>query len=243
MNGRPIDPRFYGIAVRIVDTEAELSEILTQMMPAINEAVQAEAMMVRVRGVGKTKALLDKAEETANAFGQLAREYHDVLVAMRDLLRARGWGAPPVRTIASRGTIADWEPRRTKDADLVRVTFDAREVTAGLLSDLWEAGGHECEAAFTFRQRQLELGETPPAADLDRLMELHTAGEHNFDQDPACPACLAEATERRLREEPDEGGIAVDADEGPPDLNPKAVDELGKMSAEDAAKPPEEEDR
>jgi len=203
LNGRPIETRHYGIAVRVVDTEAELGEILTEMMPAIHEAAQAETLPLPPSGNAKER--LAKLETMTTAFAQLSREYHDVIVALRDLLATRGWGGAPARSIGSRGMLQDWEPRKTKDGDLVRITFDARDVTPALLSDLWDATGYDCQASFVFRQRQLGLGETPPATDLDRIMELHELGEHKLNQDWACPACLGEAAFRRLRKEPEEG--------------------------------------
>jgi hypothetical protein len=147
------------------------------------------------------------------------------LMRVREVLRLRGWGPPPKAAIVFEGMISQWAPRVTPDVRLMRITFDARHVEAREIPALWDVQNKTCQALFLVRDYQPALMPADSANSIADLIAAHDAGQHKA-ADYACPVCLLEGAERRMKAQEN-----LNEEPESPDAYP--ADELGPDNPED----------
>lgn len=124
------------------------------------------------------------------------------LERLREVLTLRGWGPAPIFEIMLSGRISGFQPKEAGGAQILQVKFDAEQLDAACLPNLWRAQGQKCGAAFRIAGVQLGMeGGMPAAQDLDAIIADHETGQHDKQPDWACPLCLAANAEARLREQ------------------------------------------
>lgn len=139
---------------------------------------------------------------TAEAIAQAAEPLAIFLERLREVLTLRGWGPAPIFEIMLSGRISGFQPKEAGGAQILQVKFDAEQLDAACLPNLWRAQGQKCGAAFRIAGVQLGMeGGMPAAQDLDAIIADHETGMHDKQPDWACPLCLAANAEARLREQ------------------------------------------
>ncbi len=142
------------------------------------------------------------------------------LLRVREVLRLRGWGPPPKAAIVFEGQISQWAPRVTPDVRLMRITFDARHVESAEIPALWDVQNKVCQALFLVRDYQPSLMPAASANSIADLIAAHDGGQHKAP-DYACPVCLLEGAERRMKAQEGLSEEAESPDAFPPeDLGP-----------------------
>jgi hypothetical protein len=186
-NKKPLDPDTtgYRLALEYLDSRVDVGALVDTLTQNVDLSVpEGEA-----RTEGEMVAL---ATEPLAIF----------LERLREVLTLRGWGPAPIFEIMLSGRISGFQPKETGGAQILQVKFDAEQLDAACLPNLWRAQGQKCGAAFRIAGVQLGMeGGMPAAQDLDRIIADHEAGQHDKQPDWACPLCLAINAEARLREQ------------------------------------------
>jgi len=184
---RGLDPGTtgYRLAVEYLDNRVDVGALVDTITQGVDLSVP--------EGVARTEG-----EMVALATEPLAI----FLERLREVLTLRGWGPAPIFEIMLSGRINGFQPKEAGGAQILQVKFDAEQLDAACLPNLWRAQGQKCGAAFRIAGVQLGMeGGMPAAQDLDAIIADHETGLHDKQHDWACPLCLAANAVARLQEQ------------------------------------------
>jgi hypothetical protein len=200
----------------MVKDSKEQEEFRQMMAGKRQEALDGYAAVVAFLDGGQIVCVLEAIERQTDLTDLEA--IGGFLMRLRDVLTLRGWGAPLVG-LSYHGRLSSWERKVSKDADVLRIVFDAEGIKPETLPALYQLqNSNRVDATFVAKEYQPNLMPQQAATDFVGLAEAHAGGQH-FVPDTACPDCLLEAAERRLKEADDlgeEGGPDAEAER--PDL-------------------------
>ncbi len=176
-----------------------------------------------IRGYAQAVQVIDGGVTPQDLAGEIIRDgvlpadsVTGLILAIRDVLRLRGWLDEAPIVVDRAALLQSWSPRLQDEPPRMRLVLDLENMDVTQVAALWRAQQQRLPVTVRLMSRQLALGEAPAAQDLDALMAAHDGAFHEEQPDWACPTCLLRAAEERLAEQPDEGTEPPPGEEGPP---------------------------